>query len=55
MGKQTSLPKKAKIGTEITRIVKVKGKKRRITWKKTPKHGKNRNLGWKIKSNKPTK
>ena len=53
MGKQISLPKKAKIGTKITKEVKVKGKNRKLTFEKTHKHGKNRNFSWKIKSNEP--
>jgi hypothetical protein len=46
------LPNDAKIGKEVTRIVNVKGRKRRITWKKVKQHGKNNNLSWKIISNK---
>jgi len=52
MGKKTNLPKKAKIGTKVSRTIIVNGKKRKLTWKKTRPHGKNKNLSWKIISNK---
>ena len=53
MGRKASLPKAAKIGTKVTKNVTVKGNKRKITFERTKKHGKNKNLKWKIKSNKP--
>jgi len=52
MGKKTSLPKKAKVGTKVSRTITVNKKKRRITWIKTRPRGKNKNLTWKIISNK---
>ena len=52
MGKKTSLPKNAKVGTIVTRTITVKGNKRKMTWERTRLHGKNKNLGWKIISNK---
>jgi len=52
MGKKTNLPKKAKIGTKVSRTIIVNGKKRKLTRKKTRPHGKNKNLSWKIISNK---
>jgi len=52
MGKKTTLPKNAKVGTEVTRTITVKGNKRKITWKKTRPRGKNKSLTWKIISNK---
>ncbi|KKN18343.1 hypothetical protein LCGC14_0956630 [marine sediment metagenome] len=52
MGKKTTLPKNAKVGTEVTRKITVKGNKRKITWKKVRPHGKNKNLTWKTISNK---
>ena len=52
MGKKTTLPKKAKVGTTVTRTILVNKVKRRITWKKTKLRGKNKNLSWKIISNK---
>jgi len=47
------LPKKAKVGTKVTKTSKVKGNKRKITWKRTRPRGRNKNLTWKITSNKP--
>ncbi|KKK57117.1 hypothetical protein LCGC14_3057700 [marine sediment metagenome] len=52
MGKKTTLPKKAKVGTTVSRVITVNGKRRKITWKKTRPRGKNKNLMWKIISNK---
>lgn len=52
MGKKVSLPKNAKIGSTATRTITVKGNKRKITWERTRLHGKNKNLSWKIISNK---
>jgi len=52
MGKKTTLPKKAKIGTKATRTIIVKGNKRKITWKRVRPHGKGKNLTWEIISNK---
>lgn len=49
MGK---LPKDAKIGTVITKKVKVRGKIRNMSFKKIKPHGANKNLTWKIVSNK---
>ena len=45
------LPKRAKVGAEVTKTVSVKGNKRKITWTRTRKRSKNKNLSWKIKSN----
>lgn len=47
-----ALPKDAKIGDVITRTKRVKGKERKITWKRVNDYGKNKNLKWKIISNK---
>ena len=52
MGKKTSLPKSAKVGTIVSRKITVKGNKRKLTWKKTRPRGKNKNLTWKLISNK---
>jgi len=52
MGKKTSLPKKAKVGTKVSRTITINGKKRKLTWKRTRPRGKNKNLTWKIVSNK---
>ena len=52
MGKKTSLPEDAKIGTIVSRTITVKGNKRKMTWERVNSHGKNKNLGWKIISNK---
>lgn len=46
------LPKNKKVGYEYSKTVNVKGKRRKITWKKVKPHGKNKNLSWKIISNK---
>ena len=54
MGKKASLPSDAKVGTKITKKINVKGNKRKLTYERTQAHGKNRNLKWKIRSNKPT-
>ena len=55
MGKATKykgvLPKRAKIGTVVTKEVKVRGNKRKMTWKRI-RQKKNSNLKWKITSNK---
>jgi len=53
IGRKASLPEGAKIGTKITKDLTVKGNKRKITFERTKKHGKNKNFSWKIKSNKP--
>ena len=52
MGKKTTLPKNAKVGTIVTRAITVNGNKRKMTWEKTRPRGKNKNLVWKIVSNK---
>ena len=52
MGKKATLPKNAKIGTKATRTITVKGNKRKITWERINAKGKNKNLSWKIISNK---
>jgi hypothetical protein len=46
-----SLPKKAKIGDKKSKVVVVRGVKRKLTWEKTRPRGKNRNLRWKIIKN----
>ena len=46
------LPKGKKVGFQVTRIHNVKGNRRKITWKRVRPHGKNKNLTWKIISNK---
>lgn len=48
------LPKNAKVGdrVKVTRTSKG-GKKRIITFEKQRPFGKNKNLSWKIKSNRP--
>ena len=53
MGKKASLPSDTKVGTKITKKINVKGNKRKLTYERTQAHGKNRNLKWKIRSNKP--
>ena len=52
MGKKTNLPKDVPIGTTVSRTLKVKGNKRKLTFKRTRPRGKNKNLTWKIISNK---
>ena len=52
MGKKTSLPKDATVGTTIKKTVNVKGNKRRLTFKRVSTHEKNKNLAWRITSNK---
>ena len=52
MGKKTTLPKDAPIGTIVTRKITVKGNKRKLTWERTRARGKNKNLSWKLISNK---
>ena len=47
------LPENAKVGTEVTLERKVRGKKRKITYVRVPQHGKNKNLNWQIKKNRP--
>ena len=52
MGKKTSLPKNAKVGSIATRTITVNGNKRKMSWERVNSHGKNKNLSWKIISNK---
>ena len=52
MGKKTSLPEDAKVGTIATRTITIKGNKRKLTWERVRAHGKNKNLSWKLISNK---
>ena len=52
MGKKTNLPKDAKIGTKVSRTITVKGNKRKLTWERVRAQGKNRNITWKLVSNK---
>ncbi len=47
------LPKNAKVGDRAEVFRTQKGKKRKITFEKQRPFGKNKNLSWKIKSNKP--
>jgi len=49
--KKKRLPKKAKVGTQVTLTRKVRGKKRKLTYKRVASHGKNKNLKWKITEN----
>jgi len=46
------LPKKATVGTKISKSVNIKNKKRKLTFLRVHSHGKNKNLKWKIISNK---
>lgn len=50
MGK---LPKNAKIGTIVEKVIINRGNRRRMKWKRVKPGGKNKNLKWKIVSNKP--
>ena len=52
MGKKVTLPKNAKVGTIVTRTIIVNGNKRKMSWEKIKPSGKNKNLNWKIISNK---
>lgn len=47
------LPKNAKAGSKHSIMRNVKGKKRKLTYERTRGHGKNKNLKWKLESNKP--
>jgi len=48
------LPKNAKNGQIVSKKVEVKGKERKLKWQYHSKpFGKNKNLHWKLKSNKP--
>jgi len=57
MGKPTKhrgvLPKNAPAGTIVERTIINRGNRRKIKWKRTRPGGKNKNLKWKIISNKP--
>lgn len=48
-----TLPKNAKVGDQHVIEKTVKGKKRKITFEKHNNFGKNKNLSWKIISNRP--
>lgn len=57
MGKSTKhkgiLPKNAKAGTIVEKVVTNKGNRRKLKWKRVRPGGRNKNLRWKIISNKP--
>lgn len=55
MGKHTTLPKNAKIGTIVERTISVRGSRRKMRWKRVRNFGKNKNLKWKVISNKKPK